>query len=57
MSYTRVLSRHGYIVICLNYVHYVWRWRGRRIYVPSVEICYTYLNRIAPKCVHILADS
>ncbi len=23
----------------------------------SVEICYTYLNRIVPKCVHILADS
>jgi len=22
-----------------------------------VEICYTYLNRIVPKCVHILADS
>ncbi len=23
----------------------------------GVEICYTYLNRIVPKCVHILADS
>jgi len=22
-----------------------------------VDICYTYLNRIVPKCVHILADS
>jgi hypothetical protein len=25
--------------------------------VANVEICYTYLNRIVPKCVHILADS
>ncbi len=26
-------------------------------YVRFVEICYTYLNRIVPKCVHILAGS
>ncbi len=32
---------------------------GRTPVLPlePVEICYTYLNRIVPKCVHILADS
>ena len=31
--------------------------RLRSMSVSSVEICYTYLNRIVPMCVHILADS
>jgi len=28
-----------------------------RYLATAVEICYTYLNRIVSKCVHILADS
>jgi len=61
-KYNMRITWEGSVEICNDIITHISKppWQSvERVCITwgSVEICYTYLNRIVPKCVHILADS
>jgi len=61
-EYDMRITWEGSVDICYDIITHTSKapWQSvERVCITwgSVEICYTYLNRIVPKCVHILADS